>query len=155
MGACGASATRAAAGEGRVVEVGDPEQIGERYLELNFSAEARGRAQARAADGAARGRRPWRAEDDPIATATAAPRSSTAGSRTSTAKRATVVATGQAVRLAMRAALPRDARGSRSSRSRSMDDEHRIFMDAGNTTSPGRGRVRARRGGRRALSLTA
>ncbi len=87
---------------GRVVAIGDPETVGNRYLELNFSAEAR--AQVRGADD---GRRRGRRRTAPRS-ATGAGRSATRGSRTPRARATTILANGERATFAMRVRVHRD-----------------------------------------------
>lgn len=70
---------------GTVVAIGDPDEIGDQYLEMNFSEEARAEVAAEIAADPADEASPARSSPTPTATATARPRSSTPGSRTSAA----------------------------------------------------------------------
>jgi ABC-type polysaccharide/polyol phosphate transport system ATPase subunit len=119
--------------KGRVVEVGDPEQIGQRYLDLNFSAEARaeqaemaqhGQASPpadpnRHGDGGADIIEGWLEDDQ--------------------GRRVSVTPTGQPCAIAMRVVFSETVVDPLFALVIE-DEEHRIFMDGGNHHFPGAGR---------------
>jgi ABC-2 type transport system ATP-binding protein len=125
--------------KGRVVEVGDPEQIGERYLELNFSAEARA-VETRlreATDGAASAALPR--HEDPDRHGDGGASILEGWLEDEHGKRVTVIGTGQPLMIAMRVVFGETVVDPLFTLTIE-DDEHRIFMDAGNHHFPGAGR---------------
>jgi ABC-type polysaccharide/polyol phosphate transport system ATPase subunit len=114
---------------GRVVEVGEPEQIGQRYMELNFSPEARAGASHdpdqlpsdlyRPRDRGAEIAEAWLEDDQ--------------------GRRVTVTPTGQKCAVAMRVSFNEEVADPLFSLV-IQDEQHRIFMDGGNVHLPGAGR---------------
>jgi ABC-type polysaccharide/polyol phosphate transport system ATPase subunit len=122
--------------KGRVVEVGEPEQIGQRYLELNFSAEAR------AAEAALRDGQP--ADTSQLPSDDYRPRDRGAEIvegwlEDENGRRASVTPTGQKCAVAMRVVF-RESVVDPLFALVIQDDQHRIFMDGGNVHLPGAGR---------------
>jgi hypothetical protein len=122
--------------KGRVVEVGEPEQIGQRYLELNFSAEARA-AEAALRDGQPVDRSQLPSDDY-------RPRDRGAEIvegwlEDNNGKRASVTPSGYTCTIAMRVAF-NEAVVDPLFALVIQDDEHRIFMDGGNVHLAGAGR---------------
>ena len=137
-----ASATaRCCSSTGAVVELGEPDHVGLRYLQLNFSREAPG---GRAGGGRA---------DEQAASATGAPRSPRRGSRTSTARAPSTSVPAARARSALRVRFAADVEDPPSA-SRSSTPQNRTVVGA--TTQhadPTPGRFAGRRGGHAALHL--
>ena len=133
---------------GRVVDVGDPETVGNRYLELNFSASARAAAEAgaRRRRGARRGRR------GRAATATAARRSSRRGSRTQPASAPTRCTTASARRSRCACASTSRRRGPALRGDLQNGARVALFSASSAGTSRRHGPLRGRRGGRSGAS---
>jgi ABC-2 type transport system ATP-binding protein len=122
--------------KGRVVEVGEPEQIGHRYLELNFSAEAR------AAEAALRDGLPVDASQLPSDDYRPRDRGAEIVEgwlEDENGTRGSVTPTGHKCAIAMRVVFHESVVDPLFALV-IQDDAHRIFMDGGNVHLPGAGR---------------
>jgi ABC-2 type transport system ATP-binding protein len=123
--------------KGRVVEVGDPGQIGQRYLELNFSPEAR--AAEAGAHGDAIPLDPDQMPSDLYRPRDRGAEIVDAWLEDDQARHISVAPTGQKCAVAMRVAFYEEVTDPLFSLV-IQDEQHRIFMDGGNVHLPGAGR---------------
>jgi ABC-2 type transport system ATP-binding protein len=124
--------------KGRVVEVGDPEQIGQRYLELNFSPEARA-AEAEAQGAVVPSQDPDQMPSDVYRPRDRGAEIVEAWLEDDQGRRVSVTPTGQRCAVAMRVTFYEEVADPLFSLV-IQDEQHRIFMDGGNVHLPGAGR---------------